>query len=173
MSVCPSAFNNSTPTGRIFIKFDIWGFFENLSWKKIQVSLKSEKNNRYYTWRPTYIYDNISLYSFQKEKHLYKVVENQNPHFMFNNFFPENLAIYETTCKNMVQPDCRHTLRICDKYSFPTTTMVTRTCLNTTLYVHSCVVLIKMSLSIPHNTVLFTNDLLIFSLVFIATRFIP
>ena len=37
MSVClsvrPSARNNSAPTGRIFMKFDIWGFFENLSRK--------------------------------------------------------------------------------------------------------------------------------------------
>ena len=28
--VCPSACNNSAPTGRIFMKFDIWIFFENL-----------------------------------------------------------------------------------------------------------------------------------------------
>jgi hypothetical protein len=26
---CPSAWNNSAPTGRIFMKFDIWVFFEN------------------------------------------------------------------------------------------------------------------------------------------------
>ena len=32
-SVRPSARNNSAPTGRIFIKFNIWGFFENLSRK--------------------------------------------------------------------------------------------------------------------------------------------
>jgi hypothetical protein len=31
--------------------------------QKIQVSLKSHKNNRYFTWRPMYIYDNISLNS--------------------------------------------------------------------------------------------------------------
>jgi hypothetical protein len=30
-SVRPSACNNSAPTGRIFMKFDIWVFFENLS----------------------------------------------------------------------------------------------------------------------------------------------
>jgi hypothetical protein len=30
MSVCPSAWNNSAPTGRIFMKFDIYVFFENL-----------------------------------------------------------------------------------------------------------------------------------------------
>ena len=41
MSVCPSvhlstrlsAWNNSASTRRIFVKFDIWGFFENLSRK--------------------------------------------------------------------------------------------------------------------------------------------
>jgi hypothetical protein len=27
----PSSWNNSTPTGRIFVKFDTWVFFENLS----------------------------------------------------------------------------------------------------------------------------------------------
>jgi hypothetical protein len=33
LSVCPPAWNNSAPTGRIFVKFDIWEFFENLSRK--------------------------------------------------------------------------------------------------------------------------------------------
>jgi len=31
--------------------------------EKIQVSLKPGKNNGYFTWRPVYIYDNISLIS--------------------------------------------------------------------------------------------------------------
>jgi len=30
---CLSAWNNSAPTGRIFIKFDIRGCFDNISWK--------------------------------------------------------------------------------------------------------------------------------------------
>jgi hypothetical protein len=30
MSVCPTAWNNSAPTGPIFMKFDILGFFKNL-----------------------------------------------------------------------------------------------------------------------------------------------
>ena len=33
LSVCPSAWNNSNRTGRIFIIFSIWAFFINLSWK--------------------------------------------------------------------------------------------------------------------------------------------
>jgi len=33
MSVRPSAWNNSVPIGRIFMKYYIWGFFEDLSRK--------------------------------------------------------------------------------------------------------------------------------------------
>jgi hypothetical protein len=33
MSICPSAWNNSAPTGRILMKLDVWGFFKNLSRK--------------------------------------------------------------------------------------------------------------------------------------------
>jgi len=36
-------------TGRIFIKFGIAVFFENLSEKKIEFSFKSDKNNAYFT----------------------------------------------------------------------------------------------------------------------------
>jgi len=60
MSVSPSPWNSSAPTGRIFIKFDIWVFFEKSV--KIRVSFKSDKK-RYFTWRPVYIYANISLNS--------------------------------------------------------------------------------------------------------------
>jgi len=31
MSVCPSAWNSSAPIGRIFMKFDTWTYFRNLS----------------------------------------------------------------------------------------------------------------------------------------------
>ena len=33
LSVCPSAWNNSASTGRIFMKSDVWVFFENMSRK--------------------------------------------------------------------------------------------------------------------------------------------
>jgi hypothetical protein len=39
-----SAWNNSAPTGRIFVKFDLGFFFST-----IQVSLKSDKNNGHFT----------------------------------------------------------------------------------------------------------------------------
>jgi hypothetical protein len=44
------------------MKFGIRVFFENLV-DKIQVSLKSDKNSRYFTQRRKYIYDNVSLNS--------------------------------------------------------------------------------------------------------------
>jgi hypothetical protein len=31
--------------------------------------------------------------------------ENQNTHFIFSNFFPESLAVFDTICKNIVEPD--------------------------------------------------------------------
>ena len=61
LSVCPSAWNNSAPTGRIFMKFDIWVLFEIV--EKIQVSLKSDKNNGYFTWRLIDTFDCIALTS--------------------------------------------------------------------------------------------------------------
>ena len=42
-SGCFSVWNNSTPTGRIFMKFDIFRSFEN------QILLKLDKNNGYFT----------------------------------------------------------------------------------------------------------------------------
>ena len=59
--VCPSAWSNSAPNGRIFMKFDILGFFKK-STEKIQVSSKCDKTDRCVTLRPVYICD-ISLNS--------------------------------------------------------------------------------------------------------------
>ena len=58
----PAAWNNSAPTGRILMKLNIWDFFLKFV-EKIQVSLKSDKNNGYFTQRRFHIYNNISLNS--------------------------------------------------------------------------------------------------------------
>jgi len=91
MSVCPSvspsAWNNSAPTGRIFVKVDIWIFFPK-SVEKVQGSLQSNKNNGYFTWISIYIFDNISLSSSQNAKCFKQTCrEIQNTHFVFNIFF--------------------------------------------------------------------------------------
>ena len=49
-SSCPSAWNNSAPTRRILMKLSNWLFFRK-SVAKIQVLLKSDKNNMYFIWR--------------------------------------------------------------------------------------------------------------------------
>jgi len=58
-----SAWINRLPTGRIFMKFAIKLFLENLPRK-----LKSDKSNAHFTWGPIHICDNISLNSCQNEK---------------------------------------------------------------------------------------------------------
>jgi len=67
LSLRPSTCYNSAPTGRIFMKFCIWVFFEKPV-KKTQVSLQSGKNNEYFTWRSIHFFDHISLSSSQNEK---------------------------------------------------------------------------------------------------------
>jgi hypothetical protein len=44
LSCCLSSRNNSVPTERIFMKFDIGALFEKNA-EKVQVSLKSDKKN--------------------------------------------------------------------------------------------------------------------------------
>jgi hypothetical protein len=68
-SVLLPSWINSAPAGRIFMKFYIWAY---KSVDVIQVLLKTDSNG-YFTWRPAYIYDNISLNYLYNEKrwHMY------------------------------------------------------------------------------------------------------
>ena len=85
--VCPSAWNNSAPTERIFMKYEIWVFFticqENSSFIKI-----GQGKKKYFTWRPLYIFDHMSL-SFLTMRNVsnYSCIENQNKYFMFKTRF--------------------------------------------------------------------------------------
>jgi hypothetical protein len=47
LSVRPSAWNNSAPTGRIFMKFNIRVFLEDVWRRHIEVALKYDKTKRY------------------------------------------------------------------------------------------------------------------------------
>ena len=67
LSVSPSVCQHGTT------QLPLDGFSRNLSVfqkyvEKIQVSLKSDMNNRYFTWRPKNTYGNISLISSWNEK---------------------------------------------------------------------------------------------------------
>ena len=104
MSVCLSALNNSAPTEQIFMKIHIWAFFEK-TLEKIQVPLKSDKNNGYFTWRPIYIFFfHISLFAVEWEMFWEKVVKKIKTHILCSaTFFPENRAVYEIMWENIVE----------------------------------------------------------------------
>jgi hypothetical protein len=54
------------------------------------------KNQRYFTWIPMYIYNNISLISPYSEKYCrQRVLEKIRKYILCSTFFPENLAVYE------------------------------------------------------------------------------
>jgi len=113
---------------------------------KIQVPLKSDNNNGYFTRRPVDNFDHISLISSQNEKCFRQNCGgNQNTRFGFSNFFFffENHFVYEKTWKiSCLIPKATHThththtLRICNTHCFSTATAVAHTRLTVTLHVH-------------------------------------
>ena len=75
--------------------------------QKIQVSLKSEKNNEYFTWRPIYIFFIITRLVLLRMGNVSdkSCRQNQNTYFMLNNISSENHFVYMIMWKNKVQPD--------------------------------------------------------------------
>ena len=72
--------------------------------EKIQLSLKSDNNNEYFTWRFMYFFIISRSVLFRIRNVPDKSSrENQNTHFAFNNFFFENRAVYEIGWKNTVK----------------------------------------------------------------------
>jgi len=65
---------------------------------KIQVPLKSDKNNEYFTRRHMYIHDNILQLFSEWEMFQTKAVEKVKTLF----FFPESRAVYEIMGQSMV-----------------------------------------------------------------------
>jgi len=82
-----------------------------------------------------------------------KVVQKIKPHILCSVTFSENRAVYKKMCKNTVErggpqmkiwrmriacwiPKATNTLSLCNTHCFFTSTMVARTHLNVTLYVH-------------------------------------
>jgi len=97
LSFCPPPQNNSAPTRRIFMKFDIWVFFRK-SVKKIQVSLKSDNNKGHFTCssRPIYIFDHILLSSLN-EKYFRPKLYRKSKHILcsITFFFPESCRLWD------------------------------------------------------------------------------
>jgi hypothetical protein len=91
--------------------------------EKIQVSLKSDKNN--FTLTNIYIFIISRSIRVRMRNVWHKSCRgNQNTHFMFNIFFFENPAFYEIMWKIIVQPDRPQTTiwRMSIAFWIPTTT---------------------------------------------------
>jgi hypothetical protein len=94
MSVRPSVrMENSPPTGRIFVKFDDWLLYEKTSKKfkflenltRIICSVHEGQHTFFIISR------SVLLRLGNVSDNIYR--ENQDTHFMFNNFFFENLTV--------------------------------------------------------------------------------
>jgi hypothetical protein len=111
ISLCPSVsclfvrlsvWNNLAPTARIFIKYEIWGLFENLSRKFNFV--QNLKKKGYYTWRHMYILITYRWIFLRMRNVLENVVETIKTHILSSIPFPENRAVYEIMSESMVEP---------------------------------------------------------------------
>jgi hypothetical protein len=80
--------------------------FFRTSVQKIQVPLKSDKNNAYFTWRRLHVYDYLSEFFLEWEILWIKVVEKLQINILCHFLFPsENRAVYEIMSKNVVEPE--------------------------------------------------------------------
>jgi len=115
--VCLSAWNKSAATGQIFMKFDIWKFFENLS-GKFKFHLKLDKNRGYSTWTPIYIfYCYLTHFFLEWEMFQTKVAEKIKTHVLCSVMFCRQLCLLwdnvekywsggQATDDNMVHANC-------------------------------------------------------------------
>jgi hypothetical protein len=67
---------------------------------RVKVSLTSDKNNWYFTWRPIYIYHHISILLIMRN--VLNIIEKTKTCFIFNKFFLKILPFI--IWKNTVQP---------------------------------------------------------------------
>ena len=136
----------------------VFGVIFRKSVQKIQVSLKSDKNNRYFIWNQ-YIFLTISQCTFIRMRNFSfkNCTEDQNTNFIFNIyiffFFRKSCRLWDNVEKycrvgqatddNIAHAHCildtqgsKHTRRLCNIYCFSTATMVALTRLNGTFYVY-------------------------------------
>jgi len=74
--------------------------------EKIRVSLKSDKNNKYFNCTPMCIYDNISLNNSKNDKSFRHKLNIKSKHiFCVPQHFPENRAFCEVMRKTVAEPD--------------------------------------------------------------------
>jgi len=87
LSVHPSAWSNSTPTRRISIKFDIWGFFENLSRKLNFHQNVAKMTGILHEGQYTFSIKSRSVLLIVRNVPSNSYRRNQNTHIELSNFF--------------------------------------------------------------------------------------
>ena len=106
MSVRLSAWNNTAPTGQFFIKFDIWGFFENLSRKLHFHCNRTRETGNLRGDQDTFFVVSHSV--LPRMKHISdNVVEKPETHILclLAFFLKKKRGVYEIMWKNIVEPD--------------------------------------------------------------------
>ena len=105
LPVCPSTrpHRNRIQLGG-FHEIWYWSSFRKTA-EKIQVSLKSDKDNGYFTWRPIYVFGHTSLDSQRMKMLQAEVVQKLKKHILYSIIFFENLSVKETMWKNIVECD--------------------------------------------------------------------
>jgi len=149
LSVCPSAWNNTIPTGRIFMKFECFkhywehSIFINMGQEWLVLYMKT---NTHFWSHPTELFP-------EWEKFQTKLVEKIKTHLVNNNFFFKSCPLWnngkifrarQVTDDNMGLALCvLDTYRLCNTYWFSTATVVARTRRNIELYLQclSCYLL--------------------------------
>ena len=102
MSVRPLTWNNSAPTGLIFMIPDISEVFKNLS-RKFKFNQNRTRKKGYFTLRPIYIFLIISRSFLPRMRNVADKSCRENTQFVFSNFFFfANRAFYEKVWKNVV-----------------------------------------------------------------------
>jgi hypothetical protein len=157
MSVRPSAWNSPVSTGRIFMKYYVWGIFLK-SVEKIQLSLKPDKYKRYFTWRSMYLctFMIISRWNLIMKKSFRQKLYNKSKntlHVQSRFFFRKSCRLWDNVEKyctakqaiddNMAHALCmldtsvyKHPLRIRNTYCSSPATTVARMRLNATFILH-------------------------------------
>jgi hypothetical protein len=166
--------DRKAPTGWIFMKFDIRVFFENLSRKFNFHQNLTRITGTLHKVQYTFLITSRSFLLTMRNVSDKICRENENTHFfVFKNYFSGKSFFYEVMWKSIVEPGrpqmttwrrriacwvtkaTKYTLRVCNTYCFSTATMVTRTRLNITLYVH-CLSRYKMVVSYHRHSLHFT-----------------
>ena len=130
------------------MKFDIWGFFENLS-RKFKLHLnRKKKAGTLHEDQHTFLIISRSFLLRMRNVSDKSCRENRNTYFVCNNSHPlpkscrlwDNVEKYNragtATYENMAHAHCyKYTHNLCNTHCFPTATMVERTRVNVTFYV--------------------------------------